>query len=100
MHLINAEDFAADHYLSNNEQVTLYISVKTDLFVLSTVFQSKEIGIQMHDELVKVTNELYTVSIPHRRLINVFVIKHPDIVLVISLIHLKKKINKEFQALV
>lgn len=25
--------------------------------------QSKEIGIQMHEELVKVTNELYTVSI-------------------------------------
>lgn len=28
------------------------------------VFQSKEIGIQMHEELVKVTNELYTVSSP------------------------------------
>lgn len=31
-------------------------------------FQSKEIGIQMHEELVKVTNELYTVSnrfLPH-----------------------------------
>lgn len=26
------------------------------------VFQSKDIGIQMHEELVKVTNELYTVS--------------------------------------
>lgn len=25
-------------------------------------FQSKDIGIQMHEELVKVTNELYTVS--------------------------------------
>lgn len=26
------------------------------------VFQSKDIGVQMHEELVKVTNELYTVS--------------------------------------
>lgn len=25
-------------------------------------FQSKEIGLQMHEELLKVTNELYTVS--------------------------------------
>lgn len=30
------------------------------------VFQSKEIGIQMHEELVKVTNELYTVSTTDR----------------------------------
>lgn len=28
----------------------------------SLCFQSKDIGIQMHEELVKVTNELYTVS--------------------------------------
>ena len=27
-----------------------------------SVFQSKEIGLQMHEELLKVTNELYTVS--------------------------------------
>lgn len=26
------------------------------------VLQSKEIGLQMHEELLKVTNELYTVS--------------------------------------
>lgn len=26
------------------------------------LFQSKDIGVQMHEELVKVTNELYTVS--------------------------------------
>lgn len=32
------------------------------------VFQSKEIGIQMHEELVKVTNELYTVSGPDQSL--------------------------------
>ncbi len=32
-------------------------------FVCVCVLQSKEIGIQMHEELVKVTNELYTVSI-------------------------------------
>lgn len=32
--------------------------VSTLLFV----FQSKEIGLQMHEELLKVTNELYTVS--------------------------------------
>lgn len=33
-------------------------------FLMSVVslFQSKDIGIQMHEELVKVTNELYTVS--------------------------------------
>lgn len=34
------------------------------LFSLPAVFQSKDIGIQMHEELVKVTNELYTVSNP------------------------------------
>lgn len=28
----------------------------------SFTFQSKEIGLQMHEELLKVTNELYTVS--------------------------------------
>lgn len=28
----------------------------------SSIFQSKEIGLQMHEELLKVTNELYTVS--------------------------------------
>lgn len=33
-------------------------------YSLCFVFQSKEIGIQMHEELVKVTNELYTVSSP------------------------------------
>lgn len=33
-------------------------------YALCFVFQSKEIGIQMHEELVKVTNELYTVSSP------------------------------------
>lgn len=27
-----------------------------------SLFQSKDIGVQMHEELVKVTNELYTVS--------------------------------------
>lgn len=27
------------------------------------VLQSKDIGVQMHEELVKVTNELYTVSL-------------------------------------
>ena len=27
------------------------------------MFQSKEIGLQMHEELLKVTNELYTVSL-------------------------------------
>lgn len=32
-------------------------------FFFVCVLQSKEIGIQMHEELVKVTNELYTVSI-------------------------------------
>lgn len=32
------------------------------LFFLLAMFQSKDIGIQMHEELVKVTNELYTVS--------------------------------------
>ena len=32
------------------------------MFFLPAVFQSKDIGIQMHEELVKVTNELYTVS--------------------------------------
>lgn len=36
--------------------------VVSPLFYLLTVFQSKDIGIQMHEELVKVTNELYTVS--------------------------------------
>lgn len=30
--------------------------------LLLFVFQSKEIGLQMHEELLKVTNELYTVS--------------------------------------
>lgn len=30
--------------------------------VLVFVLQSKEIGLQMHEELLKVTNELYTVS--------------------------------------
>lgn len=30
--------------------------------ISSFVFQSKEIGLQMHEELLKVTNELYTVS--------------------------------------
>lgn len=30
--------------------------------LLHFVFQSKEIGLQMHEELLKVTNELYTVS--------------------------------------
>lgn len=34
------------------------ITVTTPL----VVFQSKEIGLQMHEELLKVTNELYTVS--------------------------------------
>ena len=29
----------------------------------SSIFQSKEIGLQMHEELLKVTNELYTVSL-------------------------------------
>lgn len=33
------------------------------IFCLSMcVLQSKDIGVQMHEELVKVTNELYTVS--------------------------------------
>lgn len=27
-----------------------------------SLLQSKDIGVQMHEELVKVTNELYTVS--------------------------------------
>lgn len=36
--------------------------VFSPLFFLFAVFQSKDIGIQMHEELVKVTNELYTVS--------------------------------------
>ena len=27
------------------------------------MLQSKEIGLQMHEELLKVTNELYTVSL-------------------------------------
>ncbi len=36
--------------------------VSPPLFFLLAVFQSKDIGIQMHEELVKVTNELYTVS--------------------------------------
>lgn len=30
--------------------------------ICSFIFQSKEIGLQMHEELLKVTNELYTVS--------------------------------------
>lgn len=30
--------------------------------ICSSIFQSKEIGLQMHEELLKVTNELYTVS--------------------------------------
>lgn len=30
--------------------------------ICSSLFQSKEIGLQMHEELLKVTNELYTVS--------------------------------------
>uniref|UniRef100_A0A3B4AWU4 F-BAR domain-containing protein n=1 Tax=Periophthalmus magnuspinnatus TaxID=409849 RepID=A0A3B4AWU4_9GOBI len=33
--------------------------------VLRLFKKSKEIGIQMHEELVKVTNELYTVSTPY-----------------------------------
>lgn len=31
-------------------------------FFFFSLFQSKDIGVQMHEELVKVTNELYTVS--------------------------------------
>lgn len=40
---------------------TLFVFSLT-LFFLLAMFQSKDIGIQMHEELVKVTNELYTVS--------------------------------------
>lgn len=42
--------------------------VFSPLFFLLAVFQSKDIGIQMHEELVKVTNELYTVSNTRRLL--------------------------------
>ena len=31
--------------------------------ICSSTLQSKEIGLQMHEELLKVTNELYTVSL-------------------------------------
>ena len=31
--------------------------------ICSSMLQSKEIGLQMHEELLKVTNELYTVSL-------------------------------------
>lgn len=37
------------------------VSITVSTLLLS-VFQSKEIGLQMHEELLKVTNELYTVS--------------------------------------
>lgn len=36
--------------------------VSATVTTLLVVFQSKEIGLQMHEELLKVTNELYTVS--------------------------------------
>ena len=38
------------------------VSVTESPLFLLFVFQSKEIGLQMHEELLKVTNELYTVS--------------------------------------
>lgn len=37
------------------------VSMTVSILILF-VFQSKEIGLQMHEELLKVTNELYTVS--------------------------------------
>ena len=37
------------------------VSVRVSTLLLF-VLQSKEIGLQMHEELLKVTNELYTVS--------------------------------------
>lgn len=40
----------------------MHIVSLTVLALLLFVFQSKEIGLQMHEELLKVTNELYTVS--------------------------------------
>lgn len=39
------------HYCHLNETITCF-----------SLLQSKDIGVQMHEELVKVTNELYTVS--------------------------------------
>lgn len=38
------------------------VSMTVSILILF-VFQSKEIGLQMHEELLKVTNELYTVSV-------------------------------------
>lgn len=40
----------------------MHVVSVTVLAPLLFVFQSKEIGLQMHEELLKVTNELYTVS--------------------------------------
>lgn len=42
----------------------LKIKLLTCFFFSPSVLQSKDIGVQMHEELVKVTNELYTVSCP------------------------------------
>lgn len=48
--------------------VFFYLSNKDDFFIFCFFYflisspQSKDIGVQMHEELVKVTNELYTVS--------------------------------------
>lgn len=33
-----------------------------EILACFSLLQSKDIGVQMHEELVKVTNELYTVS--------------------------------------
>lgn len=56
--MLSAEDFTP------GEELWCDVMWKNmcDPYAPCFVFQSKEIGIQMHEELVKVTNELYTVS--------------------------------------
>lgn len=44
------------------ERMPSLVAVKLTGF---SPLQSKDIGVQMHEELVKVTNELYTVSSTH-----------------------------------